>query len=455
IIFFWVARMIMMGLKFTGKVPFTEVYVHGLVRDSHGQKMSKSKGNVLDPIDLIDGIELETLVEKRTKGMMQPQMAKKIEKVTRKDFKDGIPSFGTDALRFTFAIQATTGRDIKFDMGRIEGYRNFCNKLWNASRYVLMNTEGHDCGIGGKEKHTDMIFSLADKWIISRLQETKKQVTDSLNTYRLDLAAQAIYEFTWNEYCDWYLELSKSVLSSESDDSTSGEAGLREAQQQGTRYTLVHVLENLLRITHPIMPYITEEIWQRVAPLAGIKQDSSRQETIMLQPYPVPDTNKIDQSALVEMNWLQQFILGVRQIRSGYDIKPGKLLTVLLQNGSAADKERLLTNKLMLKKLARLESIKWLEKTDEVPESSTALVGEMQILIPMAGLIDIDAERERLNKEIDNNQGFIKSLEGKLANENFVSRAPENVVAMERQKLSDAQSKLKNLTEQLEKLKTL
>ena len=451
IIFFWVARMIMMGLKFTGKVPFKEVYVHGLVRDSHGQKMSKSKGNVLDPIDLIDGIELETLVAKRTKGMMQPQMAKKIEKATRKEFKDGIPSFGTDALRFTFAIQATTGRDIKFDMGRIEGYRNFCNKLWNASRYVLMNTEGHDCGIGGKEKHNDMIFSLADKWIISRLQQTQKQVIDSLNTYRLDLAAQAIYEFTWNEYCDWYLELSKSVLSTdESGSNETNSNSILEAQQQGTRYTLVHVLENLLRITHPIMPYITEEIWQRVAPLAGIIQ-----ETIMLQPYPVPDSHKIDQSALDEMNWLQQFVLGVRQIRSGYDIKPGKLLTVLLQNGSASDKEKLISNEIMLKKLARLEAIKWLETTDEVPESSTALVGEMQILIPMAGLIDIDAERERLNKEINNNQGFIKSLEGKLANENFVSRAPDNVVALERQKLSDAQSKLKSLTEQLEKLKSL
>ncbi len=442
IIFFWVARMIMMGLKFTGQVPFKEVYVHGLVRDSHGQKMSKSKGNVLDPIDLIDGIELETLVAKRTKGMMQPQMAKKIEKATRKEFKDGIPSFGTDALRFTFAIQATTGRDIKFDMGRIEGYRNFCNKLWNASRYVLMNTEGHDCGIGGQEKHSAMIFSLADQWIISRLQETQQQVIDSLDTYRLDLAAQAIYEFTWNEYCDWYLELSKSVLSSDEENS-------REAQQ-GTRHTLVYVLESLLRITHPIMPYITEEIWQRVAPLAGISK-----ETIMLQAYPQPDTNKINQSSLDEMNWLQQFVLGVRQIRSGYDIKPGKLLTVLLQNGSTTDKERLTNNELMLKKLARLESINWLEASDEVPESSTALVGEMQILIPMAGLIDVAAERERLNKEINNNQSFIKALEGKLSNENFVSRAPENVVALERQKLSDAQSKLNSLTEQLEKLKAL
>ncbi len=453
IIFFWVARMIMMGLKFTGQVPFKEVYIHGLVRDSHGHKMSKSKGNVLDPIDLIDGIELEALVNKRTKGMMQPQMAKKIEQATRKEFINGIPSFGTDALRFTFAIQATTGRDIKFDMGRIEGYRNFCNKLWNASRYVLMNTEGHDCGIGGKEKNNEMVFSLADKWILSRLQETKKQVIDSLNTYRLDLAAKAIYEFTWNEYCGWYLELSKSVLSSSADSSnknSSNKNDLNSAQQLGARYTLVHVLENLLRITHPIMPYITEEIWQRVAPLAGITED-----TIMLQDYPAPDNDIIDQSALEEMSWLQQFVLGVRQIRSGYDIKPGKLLNVLLQNGSALDKENLLNNEKMLKKLARLESITWLEKEDTVPESSTTLVGEMQVLIPMAGLIDVNAERERLDKEIKNNQGFIKSLEGKLSNENFISRAPENVVALERKKLSDAQSKLNTLTEQLEKLKTL
>ncbi|MCN4144052.1 MAG: valine--tRNA ligase [Thiohalomonas sp.] len=445
IIFFWVARMIMMGLKFTGQVPFKEVYIHGLVRDSHGHKMSKSKGNVLDPIDLIDGIDLETLVEKRTKGMMQPQMAKKIEKSTRKEFKDGIPSFGTDALRFTFAIQATTGRDIKFDMGRIEGYRNFCNKLWNASRYVLMNTEGHDCGI---EKNSKMSFSLADKWIISRLQETEKQVIASLNTYRLDLAAQAIYEFTWNEYCDWYLELSKSVLASKENDNT--DTLQKEALQRGTRHTLINVLETLLRMTHPIMPYITEEIWQRVAPLAGISQD-----TIMLQAYPESDTDKIDQSALDEMSWLQQFVLGIRQIRSGYDIKPGKPLTVLLQNGASLDKDRLSRNELMLKNLARLKAIQWLEKNDNVPESATALVGEMQLLIPMAGLINIEEERARLNKEIDSNQAFIVKLENKLANENFTSRAPENVVALERKKLSDTQSILNSLTEQLEKLTTL
>ena len=442
IIFFWVARMIMMGLKFTGKVPFKEVYVHGLVRDSQGHKMSKSKGNVLDPIDLIDGIELETLVEKRTKGMMQPKMTKQIEKATRKEFKDGIPSFGTDALRFTFAIQATTGRDIKFDMGRIEGYRNFCNKLWNASRYVLMNTEGHDCGLEQNEK----ILSLADKWILSRLQKTITQVTESLKTYRLDLAAHAIYDFTWNEYCDWYLELSKSLLAdTESDDSPE-----KQAQQRGTRQTLIQVLETLLRITHPIMPYITEEIWQRVAPLAGINED-----TIMLQSYPIADNKIIDQAALDEMNWLQQFVLGVRQIRSGYDIKPGKLLTVLLQNGQDLDQQRLQHNEVMLKKLARLETIQWLTADDTAPESATALVGDMQLLIPMAGLINIEEERIRLNKEIEQSSTFIGKLEGKLSNDNFISRAPDNVVALERQKLSDAQSKLKHLTEQLEKLKHL
>ncbi|MDX2504901.1 MAG: valine--tRNA ligase [Gammaproteobacteria bacterium] len=460
IIFFWVARMIMMGLKFTGQVPFKEVYVHGLVRDSHGQKMSKSKGNVLDPIDLIDGIELESLVEKRTRGMMQPQLAEKIDKATRKEFKDGIPAFGTDALRFTFAIQATTGRDIKFDMGRIDGYRNFCNKLWNASRYVLMNTEGHDCGIDSDSKttqHSEMILSLADKWILSRLQETEKQVIDSLDNYRLDRAAQAIYEFTWNEYCDWYLELSKSVLSNKQDNDNAVPSD-NTAQQRGTRHTLINVLETLLRLTHPIMPFITEEIWQRVAPLAGVQQD-----TIMLQSFPVPDQENIDQEALDEMNWLQQFVLGVRQIRSGYDIKPGKPLAVLLNNGStpgsksgsSSDRERLSRNQAMLKNLARLDSITWLEDSDSVPESATALVGEMQILIPMAGLIDISAERDRLNKEIEYNQGFVVKLENKLANENFVSRAPEKVVAVERQKLTDTRSKLNSLMDQLEKLTTL
>ena len=445
IIFFWVARMIMMGLKFTGQVPFKEVYVHGLVRDSHGQKMSKSKGNVLDPIDLIDGIELDTLVDKRTKGMMQPQMAEKIAKATRKEFKEGIPSFGTDALRFTFAIQATTGRDIKFDMGRIEGYRNFCNKLWNASRYVLMNTEGHDCGLSIDGKAQEMQLSLADQWILSQLQITQQQVKESLDTYRLDLAAQAIYEFTWNEYCDWYLELSKSTLGNKNPDEQAS-----EAQQRGTRHTLVHVLESLLRLTHPIMPFITEEIWQRVAPLAGVQEDS-----IMVQAYPEVDNSLIKQSAVDEMTWLQQFVLGVRQIRSGYDIKPGKPLNVLLQKGSEQDQQRLQNNQRMLVKLAKLESIQWLTDSEQAPESATALVGQMQLLIPMAGLIDIEQERARLNKEVDSKQQFINKLSAKLSNENFVSRAPEKVVQLEKQKLSDAQNELDSLTQQVNKLNNI
>ena len=437
IIFFWVARMIMMGLKFMGEVPFKEVYIHGLVRDAHGQKMSKSKGNVLDPIDLIDGIELETLVTKRTTGLMQPEMAKKIDKSTRKDFPKGIPSFGTDALRFTFAALASTGRDINFDLGRIEGYRNFCNKLWNAARYVLMNTEGHDCGQDNKE----IELTQADKWIISRLQVTEQKIVKHIEQYRLDLAAQAIYEFTWDEYCDWYLELSKPVLL----DENSNEATLR-----GTRRTLIHVLESLLRLTHPIMPYITEEIWQRIAPLAGISGD-----TIMLQPYPIADEDKVDQNAVDEINWVKDFILGVRRIRSTMNIAPGKLLPVLLQNGGDSDRKRLDNYELYLMKLAKLENITWLNKGDEAPESSTSLVGEMKLLIPMAGLINKEEELARLEKEMEKLRKDIERTEAKLNNENFTSRAPEEVVNKEREKITDASSSLNNLEEQYKKIQAL
>jgi len=439
IIFFWVARMIMMGIKFTGKVPFHEVYVHGLVRDSHGQKMSKSKGNVLDPIDLIDGIDLEALVDKRSKGMMQPQLAKKIEQQTRKEFKDGIPSFGTDALRFTFAIQATTGRDIKFDMGRIEGYRNFCNKLWNASRYVLMNTEGFDCGL---DKNTEIELTLADKWIISRLQETIKSVTQAINSYRLDMAAQAIYDFTWNEYCDWYLELSKPVLKEQNNYSA--------AAQRGTRKTLVQVLENLLRLAHPIIPFITEEIWQRVAPLAGNQAD-----TIMEQTYPIDDNNLIDSASLTEMEWLQNFVLGVRKIRSGMDIKPSKKLEVLLQDTNKTDQKFLHDNQQALITLAGLDSIDSLDAADSAPESATALVGQMKILIPMAGLIDVGEELKRLTKELEQSQQYAQKLEQKLSNENFVNRAPESVVNSEREKLVEASTTIKSLEQQIQKIESL
>ncbi|MFO8025565.1 valine--tRNA ligase [Thiohalophilus sp.] len=437
IIFFWVARMIMMGLKFMDDVPFREIYIHGLVRDAHGQKMSKSKGNVLDPIDLIDGIELETLVEKRTRGMMQPHLTEKIAKQTRKDFPDGIPAFGTDALRFTFAALASTGRDINFDMGRIEGYRNFCNKLWNAARYVLMNTEGQDCGQDGGE----VALSVADQWIISRLQETEQQINKAIGEYRFDRAASALYEFIWNEYCDWYLELSKPVLMSDS---------ASDAARRGTRRTLVRVLEAVLRLAHPIMPYITEEIWQKVAPLAAREGN-----TIMTQPYPEADRDKIDNTAIEEMEWIKQFIIGIRQIRSGMDIKPGKPLPVFLQHYGQADKERVERHRHYLQNLARIESIEWLSEEQEAPESATALAGDMQILIPMAGLIDKETELARLNKELDKLESDARRVEGKLGNAGFVDKAPETVVQKERDKLRDIQSTLQQLKSQKEKIARL
>ena len=433
IIFFWVARMIMMGLKFMDDVPFHEVYVHGLVRDSQGNKMSKSKGNVLDPIDLIDGIELEALVAKRTSGMMQPKMKSKIEKQTRKEFPDGIPAFGTDALRFTFASLASTGRDINFDLGRIEGYRNFCNKLWNAARYVLMNTEGHDCGQSGG----DVELSAADKWIVSRLQQTEKTINDAIAGYRFDLASQAIYEFTWNEYCDWYLELSKPVLNDE---------GSSEAQLRGTRQTLVRVLETILRLAHPVMPFITEEIWQTVKPLVG--KDGA---TLMHEPYPEADESKVDAEAVAEMEWVKQFIMGVRKIRSSMNIAPGKPLPVLLAGGNDTDRTRSETYRLYLTKLARLETLEWVSE-DEAPESATALVGEMKILIPMAGLIDKEAELARLGKEIDRIKKDLERTEKKLGNPSFTDKAPAAVVEKERKKLEDGKGALGQLEEQRGKI---
>ena len=437
IIFFWVARMIMMGMKFMGDVPFREVYIHGLVRDSHGHKMSKSKGNVLDPIDLIDGIALEPLVEKRTRGMMQPQLAKKIEKQTRKDFPDGIPSFGTDALRFTFAALASTGRDINFDLGRIEGYRNFCNKLWNAARYVLMNTEGQDCGRNGDE----MERSLADRWILSRLQRTKQTVNDAIDGYRFDHAAQAIYEFTWNEYCDWYLELSKTVLNDEN---------APESARRGTRRTLVRVLESLLRLTHPIMPFVTEEIWQRVAPLAGKSGD-----TIMNEPFPSCRAPLVNDGAEREMQWVMQFILGIRKIKGEMNIAPGKPVPVLLADTSDTDRALAGRHRPYLDFLARTESIQVLGDGDEGPESATALVGKMKVLIPLAGLIDKDAEIARLEKEIARLRGDLERTEKKLQNPNFADKAPPAVVQKEQDKLTTARSALTDLAGQLRKIQAL
>ncbi|MFQ3331818.1 MAG: valyl-tRNA synthetase [Candidatus Paceibacteria bacterium] len=440
IIFFWVARMIMMTMHLTkdedgeAQVPFKTVYVHGLVRDQDGEKMSKSKGNVIDPLDLIDGIELDVLLEKRTGNMMQPQLAKKIEKQTLKHFPDGIASYGTDALRFTLCSLASTGRDIKFDLGRIEGNRNFCNKIWNATNYVLMNCEEQDCGqAGGKVE-----LSLADRWILSRLQKAEQKVIESMGVYRFDHAAEALYHFIWSEYCDWYLELSKPVLW---DDNAT------EVQLRGTRRTLVLVLEAVLRLAHPLMPYITEEIWQKLKGLAGVEGDS-----IMLQPYPIADESKVDEIAETDLNWVRGIIDGVRNIRGEMNISPGKPVPVLLKQGDTADRQRLNTNSQFLIKLAKLESITWMEEGAEAPLSATALVGELEVLVPMAGLIDKNAELGRLNKELGKLQGEIKRLGGKLGNAKFVDKAPVQVIEKERTKLKDAETAASTLQQQVAKI---
>ena len=437
IIFFWVARMIMMGLKFMGDVPFREIYIHGLVRDAHGQKMSKSKGNVLDPIDLIDGIDLESLVNKRTTGLMQPQMAPKIEQATRKDFAEGIPAFGTDALRFTFAALAGTGRDINFDMGRIEGYRNFCNKLWNATRYVLMNTEGKDCG----QNNEAVTLSAADRWIISRLQDVESHLESSIKSYRFDHMAQTVYSFVWDEYCSWYLELSKVVLTADN----SSEQALR-----GTRRTLVRVLETILRLLHPVIPYITEEIWQKIAPLAGITDN-----TIMLQPYPQAQQDNIDKSAEQEVQWIMDVVTGIRNIRGEMDIKPNLAIPVLLQDAAEQDRNYLRDNLEYVRTLARTDSITCLESGQDAPESATALVGNMKVLVPLAGLIDKTAELKRLTKEIDRYKKEIEKAKNKLANNNFIDKAPQNVVDQEKGRLDDFQVALENMEQQHSKIEAL
>jgi len=440
IIFFWVARMIMMGLKFMDDVPFREVYIHGLVRDAEGQKMSKSKGNVLDPIDIIDGIDLEALVRKRTSAMQVPREAERVEKMTRKQMPEGIPAYGTDALRFTFAALASTGRDIKLDMNRIEGYRNYCNKLWNAARYVLMQCGGQDTGLD----NDDIVLSLADRWIISRLQQVEMEAAEHIENYRFDLMAKALYEFTWHEYCDWYLELSKPILF---DDERA------ENEKRGTRRTLVRVLEALLRLQHPLMPFITEEIWQSVAPLAGISGEEAA--TIMRRPYPEADPSKIDTQAVNELEWLQEFVVGVRRIRSEMDIKPGKALPIFLQNWTEADRSNFASNEGFITSLAKLESVTWLQTGDTAPESATALAGEMKILIPLAGLIDKDAELARLDRDIAKIEKNLEKTEAKLGNSNFVDRAPDHVVQVEKDRAEEMRTALAQLREQHEKIQNM
>ena len=440
IIFFWVARMIMMTKRFTGKIPFKDIYITGLIRDESGDKMSKSKGNVLDPIDLIDGIDLESLVAKRTSGMMQPQLAAKIEKRTRKQFPDGIHAYGTDALRFTFAAMASTSRDINFDMGRVEGYRNFCNKIWNASRFVLMNTETEDTGRDGGE----LVLSLADRWIWAQFQQTLAEFEKAISEYRFDIAAQTVYEFTWNQFCDWYLELTKPVLNNDQ---------ASDAEKRGTRHTLINVLESLLRLLHPLMPFITETIWERVEPLSALEVKDG--DSIMVQPFPTVDTSKQDEQVLADIEWVKRFIVGIRNIRGEMDIAPSKPLSVLLRNASEEDERRLGISRTFIDRLARLEGVTLLAQGEEAPASATALVGEMEILIPMAGLIDKDAELARISKAMEKIEKDAARTKGKLSNEKFVSNAPEAVIEKERAKLADAESQLAKLSAQRDTIAAL
>lgn len=437
IIFFWVARMIMLSTHLMGEIPFKTVYVHGLVRDSQGHKMSKSKGNVLDPLDIVDGIDLETLVAKRTSGMMQPKLAEKIAKQTRAEFPEGIASYGTDALRFTFCSLASTGRDIKFDMGRVEGYRNFCNKLWNATNFVLENTDGKDCGVNDEPVE----LSAVDRWIISALQRCEDDVTRHLDAFRFDLAAQALYEFIWDEYCAWYLELVKPVLW---DENAPAE------RLRGTRRTLVRVLEVILRLAHPIMPFITEEIWQRIKGLAG-----KEGPTLMLQPWPVANEARLDADAEADIAWVKTFMLGVRQIRGEMNISMAKRINVVLANASEQDRRRLGDFEPLLAKLAKLESVRVLGAEEREPLAAIALVGEMRVLVPMAGLIDKDAELARLDKEIARLQGEVQRVGGKLSNASFVDKAPPAVIDKERAKLAEAEQALAKLAEQRERIATL
>ncbi|QKJ49718.1 valine--tRNA ligase [Proteus vulgaris] len=434
IIFFWIARMIMMTMHFIkdedGKpqVPFNTVYMTGLIRDEEGQKMSKSKGNVLDPLDMIDGISLENLLEKRTGNMMQPQMAEKIAKRTSKEFPEGIEAHGTDALRFTLAALASTGRDINWDMKRLSGYRNFCNKLWNASRFVLMNTEDQDCGYQGGE----MTFSLADRWILAEFNNTVKAYREALDNYRFDIAAGILYEFTWNQFCDWYLELSKPAVHKGND-----------AQKRAARHTLIEVLEGLLRLAHPIIPFITETIWQRVKEVKGIEG-----ETIMLQAFPEFDASLVDEAALNDLEWIKEVIVAVRNIRAEMNIAPGKPLDVILRGADDNAKRRVSDNIGFLKAMGRLADIRPLAEGEEAPLSVNKLVNGAELLIPMAGFIDKDAELARLDKELEKVEKDITTLDSKLSNDGFVSRAPEAVVAKERERLATCLSAKEKLIAQ-------
>ena len=431
IIFFWVARMVMATKYFTGRIPFREVYINAIVRDAEGQKMSKSKGNTLDPLDLIDGIALEPLVEKSTRSLLIPQVRAKVEKRIRKDYPDGIPAIGTDALRFTFAALASYSRTINFDIKRAEGYKAFCNKLWNAARFVLMNLpEGAVAAPAGAP------VTEAERWILTRLKQTLGEIEQHFVSYRFDLLAQALYEFVWNEYCDWFLELSKPALN-----------GDDAAAAASTRHTLLVVLESVLRALHPVIPFITEEVWASVAPMLGLGEGS-----LMQRPWPRAEDIVADDAATAEIEWFKNVLSGVRKIRSEMNISPGKTIPLLLAGGDAGDRARVAKFAAQIAFLARTEAPWWIEAGAAEPAAAAAVVGTLRVLIPLAGLIDLGAEKTRLAKEIARIEVEIRKCEGKLGNANFVANAPAEVVAQERQRVADWNSTLGALREQAQKL---